>query len=162
MKSRETINRLKKRGIKAAATANAAVATQQVQFTPKDVEAILIDVSLRELYNNGDRRDLDFVKEILTPNKITVPEGKPLESFWDIITSTGLMKAVIGFGKQGRLTLTSDGYNLMNQYGSYINYLNKTRAPGCPPETEEKKPEQPVVHPNATPPVADEPMDGVQ
>ncbi|RQO30332.1 hypothetical protein DBR32_12230 [Taibaiella sp. KBW10] len=161
MKSKETINRLKKRGITAAANATKAPAVPQPQFSPKDVEAILIDVCLRELYNNGDRRDLNFVKEILTPNKITVPAGKPLESFWDIITSTGLMKAVIGFGRQGWLTLTGEGYNLMNQYGSYINFLNKTMPPGCPPEKEEKKVEQPVVHPNATPPV-DEPMDGVQ
>lgn len=164
MKSRETINRLKKRGIKQASMAQqggndpAAQGGQKVQFSPKDIEAILIDVSLRELYNNGDRRDLDFISEILTPNNISVSEGKALESFWDIITNTGLVKAVIGFGKNGKLTLTTDGYNLMNQYGSYINYLNKVKAVEGGTE-EPHAPEEPKPQPPATGP---EPMDGTQ
>lgn len=147
MKSRETINRLRKRGIKQASTgakdAQNPAGNKAVQFSPKDIEAILIDVSLRELYNNGDRRDLDFIKEILTPNNISVSEGKALESFWDIITNSGLMKAVIGFGKNGRLTLTNDGYNLMNQFGSYMNYLNKMKATGKNPLSDDEPQQDP-------------------
>ncbi|WP_129020389.1 hypothetical protein [Edaphocola flava] len=161
MKSRETINRLRKRGIKQASTGKDAqnpAGNKPVQFSPKDIEAILIDVSLRELYNNGDRRDLDFVNEILTPNNISVSEGKALESFWDIITNSGLMKAVIGFGKNGKLTLTNDGYNLMNQFGSYMNYLNKMKAAGKGPLIDDE-PQQ--DHP--TPKTGDTDLiDGVQ
>ena len=163
MKSRETINRLRKRGIKQAGSgpkgAPKATGGKPVQFSPKDIEAILIDVSLRELYNNGDRRDLDFVKEILTPNNISVSEGKALESFWDIITNSGLMKAVIGFGKNGKLTLTNDGYNLMNQYGSYMNYLNKMKAAGRGPMTDDE-PQQEPGNPQQTGDT--EVVDGVQ
>ncbi|WP_222165805.1 hypothetical protein [Edaphocola aurantiacus] len=161
MKSRETINRLRKRGIKQASTGKDAqkpAGNKPVQFSPKDIEAILIDVSLRELYNNGDRRDLDFVKEILTPNNISVSEGKALESFWDIITNSGLMKAVIGFGKNGKLTLTNDGYNLMNQFGSYMNYLNKMKAAGKGPlSDEEPQQEHPPLQAGDT-----DVVDGVQ
>ena len=162
MKSRETINRLRKRSIKQTAVSqkgDAKKAAAPVQFSPKDIEAILIDVSLRELYNNGDRRDLDFIKEILTPNNISVSEGKALESFWDIITNSGLMKAVIGFGKNGKLTLTNDGYNLMNQYGSYMNYLNKMKAAGRGPMGDEPQqgPDTPLQ-----PGEGSEMVDGVQ
>lgn len=163
MKSRATINRLRKRGIQQASAgmkdAQKPAGNKPVQFSPKDIEAILIDVSLRELYNNGDRRDLDFVKEILTPNNISVSEGKALESFWDIITNSGLMKAVIGFGKNGKLTLTNDGYNLMNQFGSYMNYLNKMKAAGKGPVIGDE-PQQ--DHPNQLQADDSDIVDGVQ
>lgn len=125
MKSRQTINRLKvRRNKQNTLSKNAQLKEQKQNLTAKQAESILIDVSLKELYNNGDKRELNFVEQILAPNKIQIPTGEPLESFWDILTNTGLMKSVIGFGKHGKIALTAEGYQLMNQYGSYCNYLN--------------------------------------
>ncbi|RYD99792.1 MAG: hypothetical protein EOP54_02720 [Sphingobacteriales bacterium] len=158
MKSRQAIKRLKSRGTK-----NIGLLAQHPSGGPrqtenplsvKEAEAILIDVSLRELYNNGDKRDLDFVHDILEPNKIMIPQGQPLESFWDIITNTGLMQAVIGFGKHGRLTLTQEGYQLMNRYGSYGNFLQKKHAKIVDADTN-------IEDVTPPPPPPKEPMDGV-
>ncbi len=158
MKSRHAIKRLKSRGTK-----NTSLQAQHPSAGPhqtehplsvKEAEAILIDVSLRELYNNGDKRDLDFVHDILKPNKIMIPERQPMESFWDIITNTGLMQAVIGFGKHGRLTLTQEGYQLMNKYGSYGNFLQKRHAKIVDTDTS-------VEDVTPPPPPPTEPMDGI-
>lgn len=130
----------------------------QERISVKEAEAILIDVSLRELYNNGDKKELDFVDEILEPNKIAIPHGEPLESFWDILTNTGLMKAVIGFGKHGRLSLTNEGYQLMNQYGSYGNFLQQRQAKSREKESTTDTSVEDVTPP---PPPPAEPMDGV-
>ena len=126
LKTKGAIKRLKsRRTAKSVLQQPPLPEPERKKFSQKDAEKMLIDVSLQALYNNGDKRDLDFVSEILHPNEIKIPEGKALESFWDILTSTGLMKAVIGFGKHGRLSLTTDGYNLMNRFGSYANYLHE-------------------------------------
>ncbi len=167
IKSRQAIRRLKTRGTRHTdlIPRPASQMQQQRPLTIKEAEAILIDVSMRELYNNGDKRELAFVEEILHPNNIDIPEGQPLESFWDILTNTGLMKSVIGFGKQGRLALTSEGYQLMNQYGSYANYLqqksqnNRAAAPATPAEPLEQDTDVEDVTPPPPPPT--EPMDGV-
>lgn len=161
MKSKQAIRRLKTRGTKHTSLVENYPATNaagQQPLTVKEAEAILIDVSLRELYNNGDKKELAFVEEILEPNKIAIPQGEPLESFWDILTNTGLMKAVIGFGKNGRLSLTNEGYQLMNQYGSYGNFLHQRQAQLI----REKEEDQETNVDNVTPPPAPpEPMDGV-
>ena len=158
MKSRHAIKRLKSRVTKntslQARHPSAGPHQTEHPLSVKEAEAILIDVSLRELYNNGDKRDLDFVHDILEPNKIMIPEGQPLESFWDIITNTGLMQAVIGFGKHGRLMLTQEGYQLMNQYGSYGNYLQKRHAKIVEGDTN-------IEDVTPPPPPPKEPMDGV-
>lgn len=159
MKSRQAIKRLKSRGTRnthmLAQHPSAAPHQTEHPLSVKEAEAILIDVSLRELYNNGDKRDLDFVHDILEPNKIMIPEGQPLESFWDILTNTGLMQAVIGFGKHGRLTLTQEGYQLMNQYGSYGNFLQKRHAKIVDTNNHNIEDVTPA------PPPPTEPMDGV-
>lgn len=158
MKSRQAIKRLKSRGTRntelLAKHPSAGPHQTEHPLSVKEAEAILIDVSLRELYNNGDKRDLDFVHDILEPNKIMIPAGQPLESFWDILTNTGLMQAVIGFGKHGRLTLTQEGYQLMNQYGSYGNFLQKRHAKIVDTDTS-------VEDVTPPPPPPKEPMDGV-
>ena len=65
---------------------------------------------------------LDFRKEILTRHKISIGD-KYTERIWDILLSTGLVSPVIGFGNSGKLTLTNDGYQLMNKFGSYSAFL---------------------------------------
>lgn len=82
----------------------------------------VIDTTVRALYNDGDRMPLDFKKEILSRHKISISD-KYTERIWDILLSTGLVSPVIGFGNSGKLTLTNDGYQLMNKFGSYSAFL---------------------------------------
>jgi hypothetical protein len=156
MKTSQSIKRLKARKNRQAiiSKANAINAEQAEQkLTAKQAESILIDVSLKELYNNGEKRELEFVEQILQPNSIQIPDGEALESFFDILTNTGLMKTVIGFGKHGKIALTQEGFQLMNKYGSYCNFLNaKNRQPNLERDTDVEP-----ITPQAPPA---EPMDG--
>lgn len=43
----------------------------------------------------------------------------------DIMINIGLAHPVIGFGNSGKISLTNEGYQLMNQYGSYKAYLEE-------------------------------------
>lgn len=82
----------------------------------------VIDTTVKALYNDGDRMPLDFRKEILNRHKIDIGD-RYTERIWDILLSTGLVSPVIGFGNSGKLTLTNDGYQLMNKFGSYSAFL---------------------------------------
>lgn len=82
----------------------------------------VIDTTVKALYNEGDRMPLDFKKEILNRHKLTISD-KYTERIWDILLSTGLVSPVIGFGNAGKLSLTNDGYQLMNKFGSYSAFL---------------------------------------
>jgi len=82
----------------------------------------VIDTTVKALYNDGDRMPLDFRKEILNRHKINIGD-RYTERIWDILLSTGLVSPVIGFGNSGKLTLTNDGYQLMNKFGSYSAFL---------------------------------------
>ena len=82
----------------------------------------VIDTTVKALYNDGDRMPLDFKREILNRHKIIISD-KYTERIWDILLSTGLVSPVIGFGNSGKLTLTNDGYQLMNKFGSYSAFL---------------------------------------
>jgi hypothetical protein len=82
----------------------------------------VIDTTVKALYNEGDRMPLDFKNEILNKHKINLSD-KYVERIWDILLSTGLVSPVIGFGNAGKLSLTNDGYQLMNKFGSYSAFL---------------------------------------
>jgi len=105
------------------------IATPKVpQMTTKDVANALLNVSLTALYNDGDKVELHLVNEILTPNKIQFQDEKTLESFWDIITNSGLINSSIGFGNNGKVSISKPGFDLMTQFGSYANYLKEVNA----------------------------------
>lgn len=102
---------------------------QAVQLTQKDISNILIDISMKELYNQGDKRELRLVEDILTPNKIKFSNEQSLESYWDIITNSGFVKPSIGFGNNGKVSLSKAGFDLMNQFGSYMDFLRAQEPP---------------------------------
>lgn len=101
----------------------------QIQLTQKDISNILIDMSMRALYNDGDKRELRLVEDILTPNSIQFNDEKSLESYWDIITNSGFIKPSIGFGNNGKVSLSKSGFDLMNQFGGYMNFLQSQNNP---------------------------------
>ena len=101
---------------------------EQVTLSPRDISNILIDISMRELYNDGDKRELKLVEEILSPNNIQFTDEKSLESYWDIITNSGYIKPSIGFGNNGKVTLSKAGFDLMSKFGGFKEFLMAQQA----------------------------------
>lgn len=98
--------------------------TTGAKVSQKEIDIQMTDIVLHKLYNNGDKKTASLKDDILIPNKIQFTE-EGVERLWDILISTGLMSAVIGFGRSGRLSITNQGYQLMNQFGSYRNFLKQ-------------------------------------
>lgn len=97
-------------------------------LTQKDVTNILLDLSMKALYNEGDKRELNLVEEILKPHRIEFHDEKSLESYWDIITNSGFIKPSIGFGNNGKVSLSKAGFDVMSQFGSYMDFLQTQNA----------------------------------
>lgn len=95
----------------------------QPAMTSKDVANALLNISLKALYNDGDKVELRLVEDILTPNQIQFNDDKTHESFWDILTNSGLINPSIGFGNNGKVSISKAGFDIMTHYGSYANYL---------------------------------------
>lgn len=93
-------------------------------ITKKEQDVSLIDLVLHKLYNNGDKIPASIDKDVLQPNHIKFTEAGS-NRLWDIVLNTGLVKPEIGFGKVGSLTLTNEGYQLMQSFGSYKNFIAK-------------------------------------
>lgn len=92
--------------------------------TQREVDAQVIDLIMKALYNNGDSQVKSLTTDILDPLKIDYNE-KGLDRTWDVIMNTGLISPVIGFNSLYKLELTPDGYKVMSQFGSYINYVEE-------------------------------------
>lgn len=90
----------------------------------KEVDVIIIDATLKTLYNEGDKVAGSLQDDVLKPNKIQMPESET-DRIWDILINTGLVNPVIGFGNSGKLTLTNEGYQLMRQFGSYSAFVEE-------------------------------------
>lgn len=96
---------------------------KKTQITQEQLDVIVIDLTLRELFNNGDKTIIDFKKDVI--EKYSIPSNEhSFERFWDILDATQLVNPVVGFGNAHKLSLNSQGYNLMLQYGNYQNYVN--------------------------------------
>ncbi len=90
----------------------------------KQMDARIIDSALNALYNDGDKVTRSLQEDILRPANIRMSE-KEIARIWDIMINMGLVHAVIGFGNSGKLDLTNEGYQLMNQFGSYSAFLDE-------------------------------------
>lgn len=115
---------------------------KKIQITQEQLDVIVIDLTLRELFNNGDKVIIDFRKDVI--EKYSIPGNEhAVERFWDILDATQLVNPVVGFGNSHKLSLNSQGYNLMLQYGNYQNYVNTMMAAQQPqiqeaPQVEQK------------------------
>ena len=96
----------------------------QASIGQKDLDMALIDLVLKKLYNNGDKQTASLTDDVLKPNNINYTESGS-DRLWDILISTGLVSPIVGFGRSGRLALTNDGYQLMNAFGSYSNFITQ-------------------------------------
>jgi len=94
-----------------------------------DLDRNIFDLVLKALYNTADKNALLFEEEILNENHLTLP-GKEKKRLWNVLINSGWVSPVIGFGNAGKLTLTKPGYQLMEQYGGYLAYLEAMESSG--------------------------------
>ena len=88
----------------------------------KTQDILIIDKALESLYNDGDKVVRSLQDDVLKPNKVMLNESG-VARLWDMMVNTGLVHPVIGFGNNGKLDLTNEGYQLMSQFGSYSAFL---------------------------------------
>ncbi len=93
-----------------------------------EVDKHIIDLVLRTLYNNSDIDVLHLEDDIYKPAKVEIPH-KEAERLWEVMTSSGLIKPVVGYGNAGKIELSRSGYQLMAQFGGYIEYINSLKRP---------------------------------
>jgi len=87
-----------------------------------EMDKNIFDVVLKYLYINADKNSLDLDKDILSNMTITLP-NREKERIWDVLTGSGWVSPIVGFGNAGKIELTNAGFQLMSQFGSYSNYL---------------------------------------
>lgn len=92
------------------------------KLKPEEMDLMVVDLTFKELYNEGDRVVVDFKKDILEKYNIEYNESM-IERYWDILHATNLVKPVVGFGNTYKLSMGTDGYNLMHRFGSYKSYV---------------------------------------
>jgi hypothetical protein len=123
-----------------------------ITLSRSEMDKRVFDIVLKTLYNNADKDVLHLEQEIYAPANISLPH-KEAERLWEVMTSSGLVTPVIGFGNAGKVELTSNGYQLMSQYGSYLDYLATMASNNQQPQTiilpiqmpaEEEEPQQEV------------------
>lgn len=98
--------------------------TSGASITQKEQDVYLIDMVLKKLYNEGDKETASLTEDILKPGHVRFTQSGS-DRLWDILLSTGLVNPVIGFGRAGSLALTNEGYQLMNKFGSYSNFIQE-------------------------------------
>jgi hypothetical protein len=119
-------------------------------ITRQDMDRMIFDVVLGELYENADVNALPY-DGILEKYKIALP-NKEKERLWEILAGSVWVNPMIGFGQAGKLELTTQGFQMMEQFGSYSNFLATTQPPSQQamgedsdnnPPTEENPPADP-------------------
>jgi len=92
-----------------------------------NINDAILDLVMKCLYEDPDKDVVNLDEDIYKRFNITLPR-KVSERVWDHMKSSGLVNPLIGFGNAGKLELSNAGTRLMDQYGSYNNYLQAQRA----------------------------------
>ena len=87
-----------------------------------ELDKNVFDMVLKTLYLNTNKSEMDLEKEIFAGSSIKIPRHEA-ERLWNVLTSSSWVSPAVGFGKAGKVELTKAGYQLMSQFGSYIDYL---------------------------------------
>ena len=87
-----------------------------------ELDKNVFDMVLKVLYLNTHKSEMDLEKEIFAGSPIKIPQ-KEAERLWNVLTSSSWVSPAVGFGKAGKIELTKAGYQLMSQFGSYMEYL---------------------------------------
>ncbi len=118
----------------------------------KEIDKKVIDTVLKTLYNNADIDALQIETQIYKPNNIKLAI-KDAERLWEVLIASGWISPVIGFGNAGKVSLTREGYQLMAQYGSYMDYLEALNTQKLPQTVILPLQVQEEQDPQITPPV---------
>ena len=97
----------------------------------KEIDKKVIDTVLKTLYNNSDIDAMQIEEQIYKPNNISL-NAKDAERMWEVLVASWWISPVIGFGNAGKITLTREGYQLMAQFGGYLQYLEALNSPQVP------------------------------
>lgn len=91
-------------------------------MTGVNIDYAILDLVMQFLYNHPEKEVLNLEEEIYKPNNIVLTK-KVSERVWESLKTSGMIAPLIGFGNSGKIELTNVGMQLMNQYGSYANFL---------------------------------------
>lgn len=104
----------------------------------------VIDLVTKFLFYDTSK-EYDLEKDILKVSKLKYTPSD-LHRIWKLLLETNMVEQSIGFGKAGKIELSSNGLLIMNKYGSYLDYINhQTQGPGeitvleVTPESEKQK-----------------------
>lgn len=114
-------------------------------MSKEEKDMLVIDLTLKELFNDGDRKVVDLKKNVLDKYQLHY-DNRTFERYWDLLDATNLVNPVVGFGNTNKLSLNTDGYNLMLKFGSYKNFLrtmNPQAQIGGPQKQQAAKPSPP-------------------
>jgi hypothetical protein len=141
-KSRKALDRLKVR--------------PAISIDRSEMDKKVFDLVLKTLYNNVGKNGLHVENEIFASCKISLPAHET-SRLWEVMTSSGWVSPVIGFGNAGKLELTKAGFQLMSQFGGYSEYLTSVQNSQQQPQTiilpiqiqgeEEQETEKQEIHP---------------
>ena len=92
-----------------------------------EIDIALIDLVLKSLYHNSHIDILHVENDIYKNANVQVPYVEA-ERLWEVMTNSGLVNPVAGFGNAGKLKLSRSGYQLMAQYGGYAEYIATVKA----------------------------------
>lgn len=102
-----------------------------VMIDRNQVDIQIIDLVLKALYHNSHIDTLHIEKDIYDKANLKVPYIEA-ERLWEVMTNSGLVNPVAGFGNAGKLKLSRTGYQLMAQYGGYIEYMQSLKSKNQP------------------------------
>jgi len=107
-KGRKVLKRLKVRPVR--------------EIDRSELDKNIFDAVLNYLYLNADKNSVDLNKDIFSHMSIALPDNEK-ERIWGVLTSSGWVSPIVGFGNAGKIELTKAGFQLMSQFGSYSDYL---------------------------------------
>jgi len=93
---------------------------------PKPSEDDVIDQTIRVLYENLDKGELHFEKDVL-PSLYKSFTVKEINHMWEVVLATNLVNPSIGFGKSGFMYLSNAGMQMMKMYDGYKAYLQQQK-----------------------------------
>lgn len=83
----------------------------------------VIDFVTKVLFSDTSR-EFSLTDDILSMSKLKyTPQDE--DRIWKLLLNTRMVEQSIGFGKAGKIQLSTEGMLVMNKFGSYMEYFNQ-------------------------------------
>lgn len=83
----------------------------------------VIDFVTRVLFSDTSK-EFSLTDDILSMSKLKyTPQDE--DRIWKLLLNTRMVEQSIGFGKAGKIQLSTEGMLIMNKFGSYNDYFNQ-------------------------------------